>query len=853
MLDSAAPESPTPDASTPSPPASLRRARRWWVAVGAGVVLLAVAGLWLDRARSAPGRWSDGLPVGEAAAIGVAAPVEVLWDSVGVPQLWATDEGDLLFAQGWLHAHHRLWQMELFRRVAQGRLSELFGDPTLETDRFLRTLGLDRAARQTADALDDETRAMVQRYVDGVNERVRSLPRLPPEMRLLGLTPEPWSLADVTAIEKILAWDLSAYEATIDNAATWATLGHERWQDFRPRYPRWAPTILADEPPAEPMLVAQGAISTAVDPVPASTPPATRPLHAASSPASAAPAPDRAEELPRLPELANPARAELFASARLPQSSRRWVEGRSLVRASNSWVVGPSRSASGAPLLANDPHLALDHPNIWYVLGLHAPGIDIVGTSVPGMPGIVLGHTPGVAWGFTNASLDDMDLFIERVDPADSTRYQVPGGSEPFTRHVEVIEVRGRDVADTLIVRETRHGPVLTPVVSRLGGELVSLRWVAHDVSHAQRALRGLMRVRSAPELLEVLEDLDVAHQNVVFADTAGAWGYWMAGRIPRRPGGRAQLLPVPGWTGEGDWQGYLSFADHPHQIAPERGYIATANHRQSWSEVSYAVSDEVWAAPFRAIRIIERLEQTDSATADDMAELQTDVVSAFALRYRAAASQAFRGAGLDSVAEALAQWDGGHLVSDRTAPVFHAWFRKVHEALRAGRWPDGAGYFPSTLAARWLDEGRVDEAVARQAALEAWAEVGGLEWGEVHRLTLDHPLAAVPLLRRLGGFGRLDLPQRGGPHTVDVAGMEGGSPPWTVRWGASHRHVVDLADPDATGTFVIPGGSSGWPGDRLTMNLLGPWQRGERVSVPLSRSRIEARTMARLVLRPEG
>ena len=796
-----------------------RRALSWLaisVLVVAGTALLVI-----DRLGSAPGRWSDGLPVGEQPVAGLAAPVEVLWDSVGVPQVWAQSDEDLLFAQGWLHAHHRLWQMEMFRRVATGRLSELFGEPTVATDRFLRTLGLRQAAVATAEALDAHTRGLVQRYVDGVNARMATLSRRPPEMLVLGVTPEPWTLADVTAIEKILAWDLSAYGTSLDHADALRELGPEQWERVRPEYPRWAPTIEGDTPPASP-----DADRLAADPL------ATAPAMPAS---------------PNMPALSR----ELLASARVPADAAEHLDKTSIVRASNSWVVGPSRSASGRPLLANDPHLSLDHPNIWYVMGLHAPEIDVVGTSVAGMPGIVLGHTPGVAWGFTNAYLDDMDLFVERVDPADTTRYLTPEGSAPFEQRIEEIWVRGREVPDTIVVRSTRHGPVMTPVEPRAGEDLLSLQWIAHDTTHAQRALLKLLRVQTAGELLLAMQDMDVAHQNVVFADTAGAWGYWMAGRIPVRPTGTARLLPVPGWTGEGDWLGYLPFSEHPHQLAPERGFIATANNRQSWAPVSWQVSEEVWAEPFRAMRITERLSAGRNLTADSMAALQNDVTSSFAQRYLPAAVRAFQGAGYDSIAASLETWDGAHTLDDTRAPVFHAWVRALQGQLRRAELGSDEAFFPRSLVERRLDAEAVADELAVEAAREARAQVAGMSWGQVHTLTLDHPLAAVPALRTLFGFGRVGVPRQGGPHTVDVAEMSGSAPAWVVRWGASQRHVVDMADPDATGTFVIPGGASGWPGDDLTMSQFDRWLAGERISVPLSRERVEARTIARLQLRP--
>lgn len=798
--------------------------RRVALALLFGVVFAGVgAGVWLAQVRSGPG-----LPTGEETVAGLEGPVEILWDSVGVPQIWAGSVEDLFFTQGWVHAHHRLWQMEMFRRVARGRLSEVFGETTLATDRFLRTLGLHRAARATAEALDPETRGGVEAYVAGVNARMASLERLPPEFMILGIEPEPFTVDDVTAIEKILAWDLSVYQSSLDQARAWRELGPEGWRIVRPRTPRFGPTIEMD--PVPDSLRVGHAGDGPMEP----TVPAPLPL------------PDGGEVLATL----DPA---LLASAAVPGEAVPWMEAASVSRASNAWVVGPSRSASGKPLLANDPHLSLDHPNIWYLVGLHAPGIDIVGTSVAGMPGILLGHTPGVAWGFTNASLDDMDLFVERVDPADSTRYLTPGGSEPFVVHREEIRVKGRDDPEPLLVRETRHGPILTPVEARAGGDLLALRWVAHEVSHAQRALRGLLRVGSADALLAVLRDQDVAHQNVVFADTAGVWGYWMSGRIPVRPGGRARILPVPGWTGEGDWQGYHPFDDHPHQVEPDRGFIATANNRHSWAPISWAVSDDEWRPPFRAMRITEVLEAGRAFDVDDMAALQFDVVSAYARRYLPAAVAAFRGAGLDSAAAALAGWDGGHTISDTRAPLFHAWIGGLREPLRRLELGRDEGFYPQAAVDARLEAGTLPDSVGRAAARQALDLVRGRAWGDVHTLTLDHPLASVPMLRRLMGFGRRELPRRGGPSTVDVARMASPLPPWTVRAGASHRHVVDLADPDRTGRFVIPGGQSGWPGDPRTMNLLDEWEEGRMVPIPLSRAGAELRRSARLMLRPPG
>ncbi|MDE0649881.1 MAG: penicillin acylase family protein, partial [Gammaproteobacteria bacterium] len=335
---------------------------------------------------------------------GLEQPVEIVRDSLGVPHVWAGSLADAVFAQGYLHATDRLWQLEMFRRVAQGRLSELFGEDTLDADRFLRTLGLARAGRETA--VSEGTRALVEDYVRGVNAAMagwRGL--LPPEFVLMRAGFETWELEHSLAVEKIMAWDLSQYGVSMSLAGARATAGDEAVLELLPSYPDWGVTILQDGPAPR----ADGGV-------------------AGDAAVSAGRVPDR-----RTGDLLPPAvSADVIASARIPAAARSALEAASIFRASNSWVVGGSRTATGMPLLANDMHLGLDHPNIWYLIGLHAPGLDVVGQSLPGAPGVIAGHTAGVAWGFTNAMVDDSDFFIERVDPGDTTRYLTPEGSEPF-------------------------------------------------------------------------------------------------------------------------------------------------------------------------------------------------------------------------------------------------------------------------------------------------------------------------------------------------------------------------------------------------------------------------------------
>ncbi len=767
--------------------------------------------------------------------------MEVLRDSLGVPHVWAGSLADAVFAQGYLHATDRLWQLEMFRRVAQGRLSELFGEETLDADRFLRTLGLARAGRETA--VSTGTRALVEAYVRGVNAAVdewRGL--LPPEFLLVRATFEPWALEHSLAVEKIMAWDLSQYGISMSLASARAAAGDEAVLELLPSYPDWGVTILQDGPGVPGAPASTGASR--------SGPPAAPSANDASITEPDASIADRPASRDPLPPTVS---ADLVASARMPAAARTALEAASIVRASNSWVVGGSRTRSGRPLVANDMHLGLDHPNIWYLIGLHAPGLDVVGQSLPGAPGVIAGHTAGVAWGFTNAMVDDSDFFIERVDPADTTRYLTPEGSEPFGVREEAIRVRGRDQPVRLLVRETRHGPVMTAVDPVPGGELLSFRWGAHDPSTTFDGILAMNLANSASELIAALAHFTSPYQNVVFADTAGDFGYQLAGAVPLRRSGRPPLLPVPGWTGEHDWVGTLPYERNPRLLNPVSGFIATANNRQSRDSLSLLISPDRWEDPYRAQRITELIEARGDHDAESMRTIQLDVQSGFIARYRGRASAAFRRVGLDSLAGALDAWDGRATVESTEATLFHAWAEALRTGMRARfhTATGGSGYFPQYMVGRGLDAGGAGvDSLTGQAALEA-ADASGRSWGQVHLLRISHPFQEVPLIGGLLGFGRRDLPRAGDDYTVDAAPFEGNLPLFEVTAGPSQRSIVDLGDLGRGGVFILPGGQSGRPANRHSWDQLERWQRGELWRLPLDRSEVEARTISRLRLLP--
>jgi penicillin amidase len=783
-----------------------------------GLVALAAVALlgarhYLRSAEPDPGR--------DAALAGLSDPVEVWRDSLGVPHLWAESERDLFRAMGYVHAQDRLWQMELFRRVADGRMAEILGERLLDTDRFLRTVGMGRAAAENERVLDEESRALLEAYAEGVNAWIRGhTGALPPEFVVLRFRPEPWTVRNSLSIAKIMAWDLADWQLGLDLQRAADVVGPERAREIYPAYPEWGVRILG----ADAEWKGKGA-----------------------APARAA-APAR--------------RVSGVALPRIPPLAAWLLDGVSAARASNAWVIGGERTRSGKPVLANDMHLALRAPSLWYLAALHGGGMSVTGMTIPGTPLVVAGHTERVAWGFTNAMVDDVDYFVEELHPADSTRYRTPGGWEPFAVRAETIRVKG---AEPVVhrVRATRHGPVLSDVEERGGSRVLAMRWTAHDPSTELRALVGMNRARSAGEFLEALRGFRSPHQNVVFADADGTIGYWMAGRVPVRSSGNG-ILPVPGWTGEGEWVRYLEWEEHPHVVNPREGFVVTANNRQLGPEYPFLLGT-AWAGPYRALRIREMVERGARLTAADVARQQMDVRDAHALRYLPHAVRAAGAAGDSAAARLLRGWNGEARMDSRAAPLFYVWFEALRRRVGRDEYRGESMYFPRHALDRVLDAGGggwVDdvgtertEALAElsaEAMREAVREVAGRTWGELHVTRIEHPLGSVGTLDRTLGLNVGPFPNRGSPSTVNVASYGGRELPYVNTHGASQRHVVDMADVDGAGGFVIPTGQSGLPFAKHYRDQTPLWREGRLWRIPLDREKAQARAVSRMVLRPE-
>jgi penicillin G amidase len=763
---------------------------------------------------------------------GLEADVEVWRDSLGVPHLWARSEADLFRALGFVHAQDRLFQMEMFRRVADGRLAEILGPDLVESDRFLRTVGLGRAAGESERLLTAEERMLLEAYADGVNGWLRTRWRaLPPEFLALRFRPEPWTVRNTLSIARIMGWDLADWEDPLEFQRAVDIVGPELAAELRPPYPDWGDRILPNGARWNAARALPGRSRTGVDTVAALI----------------------GVPLPRVPE---PARA--------------LIEGASIAHASNSWVIGGEHTRSGRPILANDMHLALRAPAIWYLAALHGGGIEAAGMTIPGVPGIVAGHSRRVAWGFTNAQVADVDFFVEQVDSLDPGLYLTPSGWSRFEVRQETIRVRGGDdVVHT--VRTTRSGPVVSDVETRAGGRVLSMRWTALEPSSEVGALLAMNRAADADAFLEAVRGFTSPHQNVVFADADGAYGYRLAGRIPVRARGDGRL-PAPGWTGEYDWVRFLEPDEHPELVhrpgdTGGGGYIVTANNQQlrpgdAVDAYPFQIGRR-WAEPFRAMRIREMIEAGDAFTADDVARQQMDRTDLFAARYVQHAVRAAEAAGLAAEADTLRAWTAEALPESRAAALFYVWYEGLRRRVGEVGFADRSVFLPRAALNRMLDgEGggwlagpepgasrSIDE-LAAAAMRDAAREVRGRSWGDLHQTAIRHPLGSARALDRALGLNLEPMPRGGSSYTVDVA-PHGIRPPFTSTFGASQRHVVDMGDPDHGGGFIVPTGQSGIPFSAHYADQARLWRDGVLWPIPLDRERARARIVHQTRLRP--
>jgi penicillin G amidase len=766
---------------------------------------------------------------------GLQGEVTVIRDSWGIPHVYASNTHDLFFAQGYVQAQDRFWQMEFSRRVGSGRLAEILGKSALETDRFIRTVGWHRAAALDLQNLDAETLSVLQSYSDGVNAYIdANTGRLGLEFTLLGLIgtrfePKPWTPFNTLTWAKVMAWDLGGnMNNELLRARLVTKVGEPGLAALWPSYPQQHPVIVS------------------------------YPLSDAT--------------LEAVPDIAH----------------RNLLFGKGEGIGSNSWVIAGNRTDTGAPLLANDPHLGIQMPAIWYEMGLHCVPLtavcpyDVVGATFPGAPGVIIGHNGRIAWGVTNLGPDVQDLFIQKINPQDPNQYEYLGEWEDMQIIQELVQIAGQEQPVVVNVRLTRHGPIINDVVGgteqdwAFGWQPLSLSWTALEGGEMTllRSILLLNRAQNWDEFRFALSFWDVPSQNFVYADVEGNIGYQSPGRIPIRAQGDGSI-PVPGWTGEYEWVDTIPFYELPYSFNPPEGYILTANNAVVEPHYPYFISRD-WDPGYRAQRIVDLIEVFTPISIDDIQAMQADNLPLWAqdvLPYITALTS--DDPRLEEAITLLRDWDGRSVRDSAAAALFEAF--RLH--LLRLTFSDELGetlYIRVTSAlsmvlvnelpnpnSPWFNNINTDQVERRDdillqalnAAVEELSETLGKDmskwrWGDLHTATFTNQAlgqSGIGFIESI--FNRGPVAVDGSIATVNNTGYSMANP-YTVRTVPSYRLIVDLGDL-ANSLAMHTTGQSGHPFHRHYDNMVDPWRNFEYHPLLFERAGVEADAKNTLILRP--
>ncbi len=777
---------------------------------------------WLGRRRLAHADGTLSLP-------GLSAPVEIIRDRWGVPHIYAANDHDVFFAQGFVHAQDRLWQMELNRRLATGRLSEMLGDLALDTDRATRTFGFERLGRADWALLPAEDQQRIEAYCAGINAWLDSPAgrrSRPIEFTLLRHHPQPWRVEDVLAFSRVMDWQMShAWYGEVIRSQLIAALGLARAAELEI-------SDAADNPPVLPAGIEFNTLAGGV-------------LTAADGP---------------------------FLKRRM---------------GSNAWAIAGSRSASGHPILCNDMHLQLTVPGIWYQVHLEAGDLRVTGVSVPGLPGVVAGHNDRIAWGITLAFTDCEDLFVEKFDPDQPRRYEFEGQWLDAEMIRETIRVKNRTAPHVEEILVTRHGPVISDVIGQ-SGQRLAVSSMALRPCPALHGWFALNRARDWDEFVEAMRPIEAPQLNIAYADVDGNIGYWVTGKVPVRARGQG-TVPMPGWTGADEWVGEVPFEEMPHAFNPAAGFLVHCNNRITPDDYPHYLGN-AWMNGFRARRLTDLLAGNDRVTTADCRAMQMDVVCLPGLEFVRLLSEVFPSAQRASEAPAVAQaltllttWDGrlsadsigGSLYEVMRASLVRALFAPILGETLTTRWR-GQGFHPVLMFAHefyghdtvtllrllrdpdswWVAQAGGREALLRRCLAEAMArltaELGpesqGWQWGRLHRISFPHALGVQKPLDLV--FNRGPLPIGGDTDTPLQTATLPGESFANDAWAPSMRHIIDMGDLDGALT-VLPVGQSGQLGSPHYDDLVDLWSRGAYHPMLWSRAQVEKHAEARLMLAP--
>ncbi|NQV20402.1 MAG: penicillin acylase family protein, partial [Rhodospirillales bacterium] len=712
-------------------------------------------------------------------------------------------------------------------RIGAGRMSEILGPPALAADKFLRTLGVYQVAEKAFLDQDPEVRAGLAAYAAGVNAylNTRTGP-LPLEFLILNHTPEPWRPEDSLVWMKMMAWELGQnFREELTRARLAAQLSSKQIAEFLPPYPGDTPTLIDD--------------------------------------------------LPKL--------ASLYADAGLTRFANALPEGPPAGIGSNNWVVDGSRTVSGKPLLANDPHLGLAAPSVWYFAHLSIAGRNVIGATLPGVPAIVLGRNDRVAWGFTDTGPDVQDLFVEKIDPNNPGRYLTPEGSQEFVERREVIQVKGADPVE-ITVRQSRHGPVISDA-AEIGGQegtVMALAWTALlPGDRTPASARKLMNAENWTGFVDALRDYHLPQQNIVYADVDGNIGFYAPGKVPvrRKTNGLTGLAPAPGWDTAYDWIGFIPFDELPQRYNPAGGVIATANQKIVADDYPHFITAG-WQKPYRARRIKELLAAEKAHSFETFKSIQADVTSVVArdllpVMLKLSSRTETEAALVAKTLSRLKNWDGAMTAGAPEPLIFAAWYRELTRRvyrdelgdLFAGLWKMRPQFIYNVLTdadgqSRWCDDRNTKhtescadvilaalDAALGSLQLEYGQTLSDWRWGDAHVAYSEHrPFGKNRWLSKLFD---LTVPSPGGSYTINVGVHRIRSEaPYRSTHSVSLRAIYDLSNLNNS-QFVHSTGQSGNRLSPLYDSFTELWRRGEYVPMTTNRAAYSDQALGTLILEP--
>ncbi len=749
---------------------------------------------------------------------GLTGKAEVLRDTFGIPHIYAENEEDLYRVTGYVMAEDRLWQMDLLRHVAQGRMSEILGEDMVKTDQLFRALRIEEKSLLILRRSEPEVLASLNAFSEGINQYITDAGKnLPFEYALLGYQPEPWLPVHTVNLIGYMSWSSSA--AWGNEPALYKIsqlVGEEKLRELIP-----------DLDIQEPMF------------------------------------PDFMLEGESVFE------EDLLAGSEIVREM-----GLDVFMGSNNWAVSGERSFNGVPIVANDMHLQLNMaPGIWYQMHQVVPGkLNVSGVVLPGTPFVDVGHNDSIAWGMTYVAVDDIDFYLETINPADTNQYLLDGEWKDMKIRKETIRIKGGDSL-VLVNRFTHRGPVIN-TFKGIPDKVISMRWTGNEYSNELGAAYLWNRADNVYEFREALRDWSTISTNSICGDASGNIALYVASKVPLRLGNRALIMP--GDTNLYDWIGYIPFEELPHGINPPEGFLASANNRCAGADYPYHIS-HWFTIPDRYNRILEMIAEKDVFTIEDMMEMQADQKSLWVRKVKATCWPVLLDADIKGTALAafdrVHAWDGNMSAEGIQSTLFEVFYEK----LKKNVFEDELGeHYPASLSGggavvrgvmdrilngqeiSWCDNINTPDITEsiEDLVVPAWNEaILWLEdnhgedmekwiWGDLHKVSLKHPLGSVNLLNRIFRLERGPFRVGGSSHTVSPYNYPG-LKSFSVTHGASQRHVYNLLDPDGS-QIIIPSGVSGIPASNFFCNQTEMYMQNEYMGESFSREKVEQNAVYR-------